>query len=190
MQALFYKLLYIFLLLLTKSFQNASRPAFSGAYDARFNCSGLTVVCAVSLLSTYMYPISMASLPTGIPILTGIFSMVCSFIGYAKQRPVRTTVMRCNGNADAGRQLMKAVRAYRQGLQIMTNPMRIIFSCILSADMRQEDNKLITTDAADVINFSIQFVTHDTYRSAQCFVTGLMPEDIVNLFKIIQIQKE
>lgn len=85
----------------------------------------------------------MASLPTGIAILTGIFSMVCSFIGYAKQRPVRTTVMRCNGNADA----------------------------------------------ADVINFSIQFVTHDTYRSTQCFVTGLMTEDIVNLFKIIQIQK-
>ena len=55
---------------------------------------------------------------------------------------------------------------------------------------RQEDDKLITTGAADVINFSIQFVTHDTYRSAQCFVTGLMPEDIVNLFKIIQIQKE
>ena len=121
MQAFFYKLLYIFLLLLPKPFcarfqrrilhpVSPSTPAF---------------LCAVSLLSTYMYPVSMASLPTGIPILTGIFSMVCSFIGYAKQRPVRTTVMRCNGNADAGRQLMKAVRAYRQGLQIMTNPMRI-----------------------------------------------------------------
>lgn len=140
MQALFYKLLYIFLLLLPKPFcarfqrrilhpVSPSTPAF---------------LCAVSLLSTYMYPVSMASLPTDIPILTGIFSMVCSFIGYAKQRPVRTTVMRCNGNADA----------------------------------------------ADVINFSIQFVTHDTYRSTQCFVTGLMTEDIIHLFKSIQVQEE